>query len=157
MARALCFVFRLNTQWYIPEAWGVLLAGFIASIPQNGIAVALKTCTLALKICALALKICALALKICTLALQKSIFNAIAPVAHPCSLRLCAMAVELQSVLISDAVDSSCRDILTEGGVSVKYRPGLSKEDLLACIKVCTLSLFPLKPARCITCRAMTG
>ena len=48
-----------------------------------------------------------------------------------------AMALQLQRVLISDSVDASCRRILEEGGVAVDYRPGLSKEDLLACIKVC--------------------
>lgn len=46
------------------------------------------------------------------------------------------MAVSLHRVLISDSVDASCRGILEEGGVTVDYRPGLSKEDLLACIKV---------------------
>ena len=46
------------------------------------------------------------------------------------------MAVQLQRVLISDSVDASCRSILEEGGVSVDYRPGLGKQDLLACIKV---------------------
>lgn len=48
-----------------------------------------------------------------------------------------AMAVELQRVLISDAVDSSCKTILEEGGVAVDYRPGLSRDELLTCIKVC--------------------
>lgn len=47
------------------------------------------------------------------------------------------MAVELQRVLISDAVDSSCKTILEEGGVAVDYRPGLSRDELLTCIKVC--------------------
>ena len=46
------------------------------------------------------------------------------------------MALQLQRVLISDSVDASCRRILEEGGVAVDYRPGLSKEDLLDCIKV---------------------
>ena len=46
------------------------------------------------------------------------------------------MAVRLERVLISDSVDASCRRILEEGGVSVDYRPGLSKEDLLACVEV---------------------
>lgn len=46
------------------------------------------------------------------------------------------MAVQLQRVLISDSVDASCRRILEEGGISVDYRPGLSQEDLLGCIKV---------------------
>lgn len=52
--------------------------------------------------------------------------------------------MELKRVLISDAVDPSCRTILTDGGVSVDYRPGLSKEEILACIKVCTLSSLSL-------------
>lgn len=47
-----------------------------------------------------------------------------------------AMAVHLQRVLISDSVDASCKRILEEGGVAVDYHPGLSREDLLACIKV---------------------
>lgn len=47
-----------------------------------------------------------------------------------------AMAVQLQRVLISDSVDASCRRILEEGGITVDYRPGLSQEDLLGCIKV---------------------
>lgn len=33
-------------------------------------------------------------------------------------------------------MDASCRRILEEGGIAVDYRPGLSKEDLLGCIKV---------------------
>ena len=39
-------------------------------------------------------------------------------------------------MLISDSVDVSCRNILQEAGVAVDYKPGLSKEDLLAIIKV---------------------
>ena len=46
------------------------------------------------------------------------------------------MAVHLQRVLISDAVDSSCKTILEEGGITVHYRPGLSRDELLTCIKV---------------------
>ena len=46
------------------------------------------------------------------------------------------MAVQLQRVLISDSVDASCRSILEEGGVAVDYRPGLTKEELIACVKV---------------------
>ena len=46
------------------------------------------------------------------------------------------MAMDLQKVLISDAVDASCQGILTDGGISVDYRPGMSKEDLLTCVKV---------------------
>lgn len=46
------------------------------------------------------------------------------------------MAMELKRVLISDSVDASCRTILSDGGVTVDYKPGMSKEDLLACIKV---------------------
>ena len=47
-----------------------------------------------------------------------------------------AMAIQLERVLISDSLDSSCRRILEEGGVIVDYRPGLSRDDLLTCIKV---------------------
>ena len=47
-----------------------------------------------------------------------------------------AMAIQLERVLISDSVDSSCRRILEEGGMAVDYRPGLSGDDLLTCIKV---------------------
>jgi hypothetical protein len=60
------------------------------------------------------------------------------------SVRLCGgiMVVELKRVLISDALDSSCQTILTEGGLAVDYRPGISKEDLLACVNVCSISYF---------------
>ena len=50
------------------------------------------------------------------------------------------MAVELKRVLISDSVDVSCREMLASGGLAVDYRPGLSKDDLLACVKVCRVS-----------------
>ena len=46
------------------------------------------------------------------------------------------MSLKLNKVLISDAVDASCRKILEDNGVSVDYKPGLSKDDLLATIKV---------------------
>lgn len=46
------------------------------------------------------------------------------------------MSIKLNKVLISDAVDSSCRDILESAGISVDYKPGLSKVDLLSIIKV---------------------
>lgn len=46
------------------------------------------------------------------------------------------MSIKLSKVLISDAVDSSCRDILESAGISVDYKPGLSKADLLSIIKV---------------------
>ena len=46
------------------------------------------------------------------------------------------MALELSSVLISDSVDVSCRKILEEAGISVDYKPGLSKVELLETIKV---------------------
>ena len=46
------------------------------------------------------------------------------------------MAIQLERVLISDSVDSSCRRVLEEGGMVVDYRPGLSRDDLLTCIKV---------------------
>ncbi|XP_064401143.1 D-3-phosphoglycerate dehydrogenase-like [Halichondria panicea] len=45
------------------------------------------------------------------------------------------MALQINKVLISDAVDASCREILEGAGVAVDYKPGLSKEDLLQCIK----------------------
>ena len=47
-----------------------------------------------------------------------------------------AMALELKKVLISDSVDPSCREILESGGLTVDYKPGISKEDLLAIIPV---------------------
>lgn len=46
------------------------------------------------------------------------------------------MAIQLERVLISDSIDVSCRDILTEGGINVDYRPGLTKDELLTCVKV---------------------
>ena len=46
------------------------------------------------------------------------------------------MSLQLNKVLISDAVDASCRQILEDNGVSVDYKPGLSKDELLATIKV---------------------
>ena len=46
------------------------------------------------------------------------------------------MALKLAKVLISDSVDSSCREILESNGVPVDYKPGMSKEELLAVIKV---------------------
>ena len=46
------------------------------------------------------------------------------------------MAIQLERVLISDSMDESCRAILEEDGVTVDYRPGLGKEELLACVKV---------------------
>ena len=46
------------------------------------------------------------------------------------------MAVELNRVLISDSVDVSCREILEAAGISVDYKPGLSKTELLSIIKV---------------------
>ena len=46
------------------------------------------------------------------------------------------MSIKLNKVLISDAVDNSCRDILESAGISVDYKPGLSKVDLLSIIKV---------------------
>ena len=61
------------------------------------------------------------------------------------------MAVQLQRVLISDSVDASCRSILEDGGVAVDYRPGLSKKELLACVKVAAerLSSRLFKRVRC--------
>ena len=52
--------------------------------------------------------------------------------------RLFKMALQVNKVLISDSVDVSCREILEKAGVAVDYKPGLSKEDLLQCIKVTT-------------------
>ncbi len=46
------------------------------------------------------------------------------------------MALQVTNVLMSDCVDASCVEILEGAGVSVDYKPGLSKEDLLQCIKV---------------------
>ncbi len=44
--------------------------------------------------------------------------------------------MKLSKVLISDAVDASCREILEAAGISVDYRPGLGKDELLSIIKV---------------------
>ena len=41
-----------------------------------------------------------------------------------------------KKVLISDAIDACCPDRLKEAGFNVDLRPGISKDDLLACIKV---------------------
>ncbi len=46
------------------------------------------------------------------------------------------VVMELNRVLISDAVDVSCREILEGAGIAVDYKPGMSKTDLLAAIKV---------------------
>ncbi len=46
------------------------------------------------------------------------------------------MALKLSRVLISDSVDASCREILESSGIPVDYKPGVSKDDLLAIIKV---------------------
>ena len=46
------------------------------------------------------------------------------------------MALSIEKVLISDSVDSSCRQILEAGGISVDYKTGLSKPELLAIVKV---------------------
>ena len=58
--------------------------------------------------------------------------------------------MELNNVLISDAVDASCHEILEGAGVSVDYRPGLSKDDLLAAIKVTTWAWFRTALLQCI-------
>lgn len=50
------------------------------------------------------------------------------------------MAIQLDRVLISDSVDASCREILQAAGITVDYRPGLAKDELLAIIKVSSLS-----------------
>ena len=44
--------------------------------------------------------------------------------------------LSIKKVLISDKVDSSCKDILEKNGIAVDYKPGLSKDDLKACIAV---------------------
>ena len=46
------------------------------------------------------------------------------------------MAMTIEKVLISDFVDASCRQILEAGGISVDYKTGLSKPELLAIVKV---------------------
>jgi len=46
------------------------------------------------------------------------------------------MAIVIEKVLISDSVDASCRQILEAGGISVDYKTGLSKPELLAIVKV---------------------
>lgn len=46
------------------------------------------------------------------------------------------MALSIEKVLISDSVDASCRQILEAGGISVDYKTGLSKAELLAIVKV---------------------
>ena len=44
--------------------------------------------------------------------------------------------LSIKRVLISDKVDSSCKDILEKNGISVDYKPGTTKEELMAIIKV---------------------
>ena len=46
------------------------------------------------------------------------------------------MALQLNKVLISDSVDKSCREILEGDGISVEYKPGIAKDELLTIIKV---------------------
>ena len=46
------------------------------------------------------------------------------------------MAVIIEKVLISDSIDASCRQILETSGISVDYKAGLSKSELLAIVKV---------------------
>ena len=41
-----------------------------------------------------------------------------------------------KKVLISDSISKICQETLTSAGFTVDYRPGISKEDLIACIKV---------------------
>jgi len=43
--------------------------------------------------------------------------------------------LSIKRVLISDKVDSSCKDILEKNGISVDYKPGTTKEELMAIIK----------------------
>ncbi|XP_003386095.1 PREDICTED: D-3-phosphoglycerate dehydrogenase-like [Amphimedon queenslandica] len=40
-----------------------------------------------------------------------------------------------KKVLISDSISKICQETLTSAGFTVDYRPGISKEDLIACIK----------------------
>jgi len=42
--------------------------------------------------------------------------------------------LDITKVLISDKVDSSCKDILEKNGIAVDYRPGLTKDELKAII-----------------------
>lgn len=46
------------------------------------------------------------------------------------------MAMIIEKVLISDSIDASCRQILETSGISVDYKAGLSKSELLAIVKV---------------------
>lgn len=46
------------------------------------------------------------------------------------------MAFGDKKVLISDSISKCCQETLEGAGFTVDYRPGLSKDDLLACIKV---------------------
>ena len=46
------------------------------------------------------------------------------------------MAMIIEKVLISDSIDASCRQILETSGISVDYKAGLSKPELLAIVKV---------------------
>jgi len=45
------------------------------------------------------------------------------------------MAMIIEKVLISDSIDASCRQILETSGISVDYKAGLSKSELLAIVK----------------------
>ena len=82
---------------------------------------------------------------VCTIMLPYPLFHAlkVCTVTTAVSVRrltsartLFKMALQVNKVLISDSVDVSCREILEKAGVAVDYKPGLSKEDLLQCIKV---------------------
>ena len=46
------------------------------------------------------------------------------------------MTLEIKKVLISDKVDASCQTVLKENNIEVDYKPGLSKDELKAIIKV---------------------
>lgn len=46
------------------------------------------------------------------------------------------MSLGNKRVLISDPIDPCCPTKLTEAGFTVDLKPGISKEDLTACIKV---------------------
>lgn len=50
--------------------------------------------------------------------------------------------VSIRRVLISENVDPRCKTILQENGIEVTERPNMSKDELIAQIKVTTFFSF---------------
>lgn len=52
------------------------------------------------------------------------------------------MPLSIKKVLISEPVDPGCAALLTENGVEVTSKAGLSKDELIQEIKVCILLIL---------------